>query len=160
TGSTFIIAGEPPTPAKVAGIRASGARCFTTYGFAEAGRVGIGCPNPASPNDLHIFRDAFEVFTVPRAVPSTDVTVDALNFTSLLPTTPLILLNAELDDYGVVETRSCGCAMEKLGYHLHIRDIHSFRKLTGEGVTLIGGEILDVIERVLPARFGGSPLDY
>src|SRR5262249_30009896 len=30
TGSTFIIAGEPPTPAKVAGIRASGARCFTT----------------------------------------------------------------------------------------------------------------------------------
>lgn len=160
SGVTFVIAGEPPTPAKVAGIHASGARCFTTYGFTEAGRVAMGCTHPVSGNDLHVLRDAFEVFPVPHTVPGTDTVVDALNITSLLLTSPLILLNAELDDYGVVETRSCGCALEALGYDLHVRDIHSYRKLTGEGVTLVGGEMIDVIERVLPARFGGSPLDY
>lgn len=160
TGATFVIAGEPPTPAKVAGILASGATCFTTYGFTESGRVAMGCTNPASPNDLHILRDAFEVFTVPRTVLGDETVVQALNVTSLLLTTPLILLNAEVDDYGVVESRSCGCPLEKLGYHVHVRDIHSYRKLTGEGVTLVGGEMIDVIERVLPAKFGGSALDY
>lgn len=160
TGATFVIAGEAPSPAKVAGIRASGARCFTTYGFAEAGRVAIGCGNPSSPNDLHILGDAFEIFSHDRPVPGTGARVTALNVTTLLHTSPLILINAEVDDYGVVEERSCGCPLERLGFHKHVRDIHSYRKLTGEGVTLVGGEMIDVMERFLPARFGGTPLDY
>lgn len=160
TGAAFVIAGEPPSPAKVAGILASGARCFTTYGFAEAGRVAIGCAHPASPNDLHILTDAFEIFSHERPVPGADARVTALNVTTLLHASPLILINAEIDDYGVVETRSCGCPLQRLGYHKHVRDIHSYRKLTGEGVSLVGGEMIDVMERVLPARFGGTPLDY
>ncbi len=95
-----------------------------------------------------------------RQVPGTDARVTALNITSLLLTTPQILLNAEVDDYGIVEDRACGCALERLGYHRHVRDIYSYRKLTGEGVTLVGGEMIEILERVLPARFGGSPLDY
>jgi hypothetical protein len=160
TGAVFVIAGEPPTPAKVAGIRASGARCYTTYGFAEGGRLAIGCANPVSDNDLHLLRDAFAVYTYERRLPGFDITVDALNITSLLLTTPQILLNVEVDDCGTVEERSCGCPLERLGYNLHVRDIHSYGKLTGEGVTLIGSEMTDLLERVLPARFGGSPLDY
>jgi hypothetical protein len=160
TGAVFVIAGEPPSPAKVAGIEASGARCFTTYGFVEAGRVAIGCVNPSTTNDLHILRDGFEVLPYERQVPGAAATVTALNVTSLLLTTPQILLNAEVDDYGVVEDRACGCPLERLGYHRHVRDIHSYRKLTGEGVTLVGGEMIEIMERVLPARFGGSPLDY
>lgn len=159
-GAVFQIAGEPPSPAKVAGITASGARYFTNYSFTEAGRVAIGCANPVSPNDLHILRDAFEVIPYDRHVPGTDRVVSALNITSLATTTPQILLNAEIDDYGIVEDRSCGCALEGLGYHQHVRDIHSFRKLTGEGATLVGTDMIDVLERVLPARFGGSALDY
>jgi hypothetical protein len=160
TGTAFVVAGEPPSPAKVAGIQASGARCFSTYGFVEAGRVAIGCVNPSTSNDLHILTDAFEVMPYERQVPGTDARVTALNITSLLLTTPQILLNAEVDDYGVVEDRACGCALERFGYHRHVRDIHSYRKLTGEGVTLVGGEIIEIMERVLPERFGGSPLDY
>ncbi|HRJ21530.1 MAG TPA: hypothetical protein PLF84_20975 [Bryobacteraceae bacterium] len=162
TGAVFVIAGEPATPAKVAGIRASGASCYTTYGFVEAGRVAMGCAQPVSCNDLHILTDAFAVLPFPRRVPGIDVKVevDALNITSLLLTTPQILLNAEVDDYGVVEERRCGCPLDRFGYHHHVRDIHSFRKLTGEGVTLVGGEMIDIMERVLPARFGGSALDY
>lgn len=160
TGAVFVVAGEPATPAKVAGIRASGARCYTTYGFVEAGRVAVGCAHPSTSNDLHILRDAFAVVPYERQVPGSTMTVNALNITSLLLTTPQILINAEVDDYGAVEERSCGCPLERLGYNLHVRDIHSFRKLTGEGVTLVGGEMIDIMERVLPARFGGTPLDY
>jgi hypothetical protein len=159
-GTVFVIAGEPPSPAKVAGIRAAGARCFPTYGFVEAGRVAIGCVNPSTSNDLHILSDAFEVLPYERGVPGTDVRVNALNITSLLLTTPQILLNAEVDDYGIVEDRACGCPLQRFGYQRHVRDIHSYRKLTGEGVTLVGGDMIDIMERVLPAKFGGSPLDY
>jgi hypothetical protein len=59
-----------------------------------------------------------------------------------------------------MEQRRCGCEFEALGLTTHLRDIHSYRKLTGEGVTMIGSEMLDIIENVLPSRFGGSPLDY
>jgi hypothetical protein len=32
--------------------------------------------------------------------------------------------------------------------------------LTGGGVTLLSGGLLDILERSLPARFGGVPSDY
>jgi hypothetical protein len=86
--------------------------------------------------------------------------VPALYFTSLRPTAPKVMLNAENDDYGVIETRSCGCALEEAGFTEHVRDIRSFSKLTGEGVTLIGSEMIAILEGVLPRRFGGSALDY
>jgi hypothetical protein len=60
----------------------------------------------------------------------------------------------------MVESRACGCALASFGYQRHVREVHSFRKLTGEGVTLVGSEMLRILEEVLPARFGGSPLDY
>ena len=71
-----------------------------------------------------------------------------------------MLLNVESDDYGIIEQRSCGCGLEEIGFTEHIREIHSFSKLTGEGVTLVGSEMIHILEEVLPARFGGSPLDY
>ena len=45
--AAFIGGGEPPSPAKVRAITASGARFVPTYSFAEAGPVGIGCASPA-----------------------------------------------------------------------------------------------------------------
>lgn len=159
-GATFVVAGEPVTPAKVAGIERSGARYFTTYGFSEGGRLALGCGNPSSTNDLHLLSDAFEVFTHPRTLPHSGQVVPVMNFSSLLLTTPMLLLNLEMDDYGVVEERRCGCPLEKLGYHTHIREVHSYRKLTGEGVSLVGQDMVDILERFLPERFGGSPLDY
>src|SRR4030095_15477675 len=95
-----------------------------------------------------------------RQVPGTDARVTALNITSLLLTTPQILLNAEVDDYGVVEDRACGCALERFGYHRHARGSHSSGRRAGWGVTLVGGEMSEIMERVLRERFGASPLDY
>ena len=161
SGVTFVIAGEPVTPNKVRVIERSGAKHFTTYGFSEAGRIGMGCARPCSTNDLHLLTDMCAIIQYPRQVPNAaEVTVPAFNVTCLLPSSPKILLNAESDDYGVLETRSCGCLFEELGLTTHIRDIRSFCKLTGEGVTLVGSEMLHILEEVLPARFGGGPLDY
>jgi hypothetical protein len=160
TGATFRIAGEPITKAKVQGITRTGAKVFTTYGFSELGRIGMGCGKPIDANDLHLCKGICAMISYPRLVPGTNIKVNAFTFTSLLPTAPKILLNAESDDYGIIENRSCGCPLEELGLTEHLREIHSFFKLTGEGVTLVGSEMVDVLEKVLPSHFGGSPLDY
>jgi hypothetical protein len=159
-GCTFCGAGEPVTPAKVEGIRQSNAGWIPFYPFTEAGLIGVGCSRPVDGNDMHFVEDCFGLIQWNRQVPGAGVEVGALNFTSLLPTAPKILLNVESDDYGILEKRNCGCPLEDAGYALHLRDIFSFSKLTGEGVTLVGSEMLDVLERVLPQRFGGTPLDY
>lgn len=159
-GARFFGGGEPPTPTKVREITASGARWIPTYGFQEAGMVAVGCGNPADGNDLHLAKDIVALIQHSRQVPGFDITVQAFHFTSLLPTAPKLLLNVETDDYGEIETRPCGCPLEANGFTDHLRHINSFSKLTGEGVTLVGREMVHILEEVLPARFGGTPLDY
>jgi hypothetical protein len=159
-GATFLGGAEPPTPAKVNGITRTGARWVPSYGITETGWIGMGCGHPVDGNDLHFYHDSVALIQYPRQVPGTEITVDAFYFTSLLPSAPKLLLNMESDDYGVIEHRLCGCPLESYGFTEHLRHVRSFRKLTGEGVTLIGSEMIHILEEVLPARFGGSPLDY
>jgi hypothetical protein len=160
TGATFWVGGEPPTPAKMKAIAQTGARYFSTYSFAEAGRVGVGCAHPVDPTDVHFLTDSFALVQHPRRVPGAEITVPAFHFTTLLPAAPKVLLNVEIDDYGTLEERACGCPLEAVGLTTHLREVRSFRKLTGEGVTVPGSEMIRILEEVLPARFGGTPLDY
>jgi hypothetical protein len=160
TGATFLGGGEPPTPAKVKGIRSSGARYVPVFFTVESGSVGIGCVRPIDENDLHLFRDMLAIIPYPHQLPEFESTVNAFHFTTLLSSTPKLLLNVESDDYGIVENRSCGCPLEAYGFTEHLRQVRSFRKLTGEGVTLVGSEMIQILEEVLPSHFGGSPLDY
>ena len=151
---------EPATRAKVRRVLDSGASIMTDYGAAEMGRVAIGCPNRAADGDVHVLLDAMAIIGFPREIPSTDETVTAFHITALNPSTPKLLFNVEFDDCGVIEERACGCPLESLGLTQHLREIRSFGKLVGEGVTLLSSEMAHVIEEVLPSRFGGSPLDY
>ncbi|MDH3884628.1 MAG: hypothetical protein OET63_10455 [Desulfobacterales bacterium] len=160
THVTIMAGGEPPSPAKIRIINRSGARWVPLYFFTEAGAVGLGCAHPVDETDVHFLKDSLALIQYPRQVPGSETTVEAFNYTSLLPAAPKLLLNVESDDYGILETRSCGCPFETCGYTEHLREIRSFRKLTGEGVTLIGSDMLHILEEELPARFGGSPLDY
>jgi hypothetical protein len=160
TGATFNVTSEPPTPAKVRQIRNAGARHLPTYAMVEANRIASGCATSDDANDVHLFKDAFALFAHPYLVEGMGVTVPAFNLTTLLSSAPKLMLNVQMDDYGIVEERHCGCELESYGYTTHLREIRSYSKLTGEGVTLIGNEILRVLEETLPARFGGSPLDY
>lgn len=160
TGATITGGGEPPTPAKVRQMNLSGARYIPNYGMTEAGQPGSGCANPVDGSDVHLFSDTVALFTHPFRVETFDVTVPAFNLTTLLPTAPKVMLNVQADDYGIVEERHCGCELESYGFTTHLREIRSYSKLTGEGVTLIGEEMLQILNEVLPERFGGSPLDY
>ncbi|NWG03421.1 MAG: hypothetical protein HXY44_11265 [Syntrophaceae bacterium] len=160
TRVTLIGGGEPPTPAKLKGIVRSGVRWIPHYTITEAGIVGLGCSHPMDGNDLHFFKDGLALIQHPRHVPGTEIKVDAFHYTTLLPTTPKLFLNVESDDYGVIENRQCGCPLERYGFTEHLRHVRSFRKLTGEGVTLIGSEIIHILEEKLPSRFGGCLLDY
>ncbi len=160
TGAVFGGGGEPPTPAKVGEILASGARYLPSYHVTELGRIGIPCLAPVEPNDHHFCLDHLAVIQNRRTVPGTEVEVDAFLFTTLLPSAPKLAINVESDDYGVVERRACGCPWQAEGLDVHVRGIRSFSKLTGEGMTLIGSDVLRLLEEVLPARFGGSSTDY
>jgi hypothetical protein len=160
TGGIFSGGGEPPTQAKVESIRKSGARVIPTYHFSEAGPIGLACANPIDCNDHHLMRDHLALIQHKRKVPSADVEVDAFLITTLLPSAAKILLNVESDDYGTIERRSCGCLWEKYGFPDHVRHIRSFRKLSGEGMTLVGSEMERILQQDLPRRFGGTPLDY
>jgi hypothetical protein len=160
TGVVFRAGGEPMTPAKADIIARAGASYIPSYSMVEAHAIGRGCARPAHLGDLHLIHDAYALITCPHPVGSSGLTVPAFNLTALLDRAPKVMLNVQSDDYGVIEERSCGCALERYGYTTHLRDIRSYSKLVGEGVTLIGNEMLRVLESVLPARFGGSALDY
>lgn len=160
TGVTFRGGGEPPTPAKVRAITSTGARWVPSYGTSESGQIGLPCARPLDGNDLHVLKDSIALIQRPHDVPKWNVSVGALYLTALLPTAPKLMLNVGIDDYGVLETRSCGCALEGYGYTEHVRGIRSYSKMTGEGMTLIDTDLERILEEVLPARFGGSPLDY
>jgi len=160
SGVVFLGGGEPVTAARKATIERVGAHLAPVYMSSDLGAIGHGCAAPAEANDQHLLEDCIALIQHPREIPGTGVEVDAFYFTSVRPAAATVLLNVESDDYGVVEERSCGCPFEELGYHRHLHSIRSFSKLTGEGVTLIGSDMTRILEEVLPARFGGTPLDY
>jgi len=160
TGALARIGGEPVTPAKVATMQGAGLCVAPAYGMTETSTTALGCMHPAAPDDYHLLKDAFALIAFPYALEALGITVPAFNLTTLLDNAPKLMLNVQIDDYGVVEERACGCEFERLGYTTHLSEIHSYSKLVGEGVTLIGNEMLRVLEDLLPSRFGGSPLDY
>ena len=159
-GTKFFTAGEPTTAAKLKEIESAKACIYPSYAFIEAGAVGYGCPSPAAADEVHFFKDKLALIQRKKEVAHAATSVDAFLFTTLIPSAPKILLNAESGDYGVVETRSCGCEFERIGFTDHIHNIRSFEKLTGEGMTFIGTDLVRTIEEVLPAKFGGASTDY
>jgi hypothetical protein len=120
----------------------------------------MGCANPVDGTDVHFFSHRLALIQRPQTVPGSDAKVNGFCYTSLVSSAPKLMLNTESDDFGVFERRSCGCLLEDAGLTHHIRQVRSARKLTGEGITLVGSDITRIMEEVLPARFGGSTLDY
>lgn len=159
TGVVMWAGSEPPTPAKVCHIEASGARFVPGYWMIEAGFLAQGCAAPRDETDVHLFTDAFAIVGEPCEAGGLG-TATSFRLTTLLPTAPKLMLNVEIDDIGAIERRSCACPLGDAGFELHLRQIHSLRKLTGEGMTLLAADVLHLVEEVLPARFGGTPLDF
>ena len=56
--------------------------------------------------------------------------------------------------------RACGCPIGELGLPLHVHTLRSVEKLSSEGMSFIGSDLIVLIEETLPQRFGGSATDY
>ena len=109
---------------------------------------------------LHLYREAVAVIVHKRPAPLSAVQVDSLHFTALLPSAPRILINVEMEDSGVIAEGRCDCAFTRAGLTTVIHDIASFGKLTGQGVTLVGTDVVSVLEQRLPALLGGRVGDF
>jgi len=158
-GVVFIAGGEPLTPGKAAEIRGAGAQIGSLYGFTEGGPGAVPCGDPQAPDDMHFLTCDLALILHRRPVVEVGE-LDSLMLTSLSTVHPKIMLNVEIDDFAMVETRHCGCPLDELGLHQHLTYLRSFTKLTGEGSTILGTDCVRILEEVLPREFGGRSIDY
>jgi hypothetical protein len=159
-GTFFRTGGEPLTPARAEVITGTGSRAVVNYSMAEVGRVGLACAAPTAVDDVHLMLDKLALVQRTRTVPGSGEAVAALFFTTLRSSTPKLMINVETDDHAVVQDRRCGCPIGELGFARHLHTIRSYEKLTSEGMTLRGSDVVTLLERTLPARFGGAATDY
>lgn len=160
TGVTFLLGAEPLTPARRRTIEASGARAAPLYGSSEAAWIGGQCSRPAHPDEVHVLLDGYAI--IPAGEPARDGGAggQTLLFTSMHRFATKILLNADIGDRAVMETRRCDCLYDRLGCHLRLHSIRSSDKITELGVTFAVQDVFHVLEDVLPRRFGGTAGDY
>jgi hypothetical protein len=159
SGTALRVSAEPFTPAKAEVVRRAGCTAMSWYATGEAGIIGLPCGNPAEVDEVHLMADKVAMIRRRQIVgPGQSVLVNV--YSSLAASAPKLMLNYVSDDYAEVGGRSCGCFLEKLGYATHLHTIRSWEKLTSEGMTFHGHDLIRLIEEVLPGRFGGTPADY
>jgi hypothetical protein len=159
-GTFFRLGGEPYTEAKARVIGEVGCRAACHYSMTETGRIGIACGNPAALDDVHIATEKLAVLQRDKVLDGTDVQVGALYLTTLHPSCPKLMFNVEVDDYGILEQRACGCPAGRLGLSLHLHRIRSYEKLTSDSINMLASDLIALVEDVFPARFGGHSTDY
>jgi hypothetical protein len=159
SGTFFRFGGEPFTEAKASIVAAAGARAVCNYAMAETGRIATACGDPTSHDDMHFMSEKLAVLQRDRSVAG-GRTVGAFHYTALLPSAPKVMINVESDDYGDLADRPCGCPFGEVGLTRHMSGIRSYEKLTSEGNQFLGSDLMALVERLLPSRFGGAPGDY
>jgi hypothetical protein len=160
SGSIFFCGGEALSPAKREVFESAGARAFSSYTVSEMGHLGSACRHMAG-SSVHLFEDSVAAIGVRRLVPyADDAEMNSLHFTTLTAHAPNIFVNVELDDDGVIGTETCDCVYSRLGLTRSISRINSFGKANPQGITFHRTDLIEVLERLLPARLGGGLGDY
>ena len=159
-GVTFYVGGEPLTARRRRAIEASGAGLVLDYSTNELPSASSSCPHGLAPDDVHLMTNLYAVVEHPRPLFADGPTVDALLFTTLSPTAGKIAINVEPGDAARIEVRDCGCQLGALGLRTHLSEIRSFEKLSSEGTSFARSNLSEILDDVLPARFGGQPIDY
>lgn len=157
-GLQLTATGEPLTEARLKTIRASGADAVPTYATVQSGPIGYGCLTQNE--DFHYFDDLHALIQPGESGRARGLPENAFLISSLRSTTPLLFLNASLGDHGTMKTQTCHCAVEELGWSTHLQSVRSYEKLTTGGMTFLDGDIIRILEEVLPSQFGGGPTDY
>lgn len=160
SGTIFFVGGEALTEARRAAIESAGCEVYPGYVISEVGVIGASCRQMKTGDCVHVFSDAVAVVGRMRSAPLSGVEVPSLMFTNLLPFASRFLINAEMDDAGVLEPATCQCEYSAVGMTTQITNIFSYGKLSGQGITLHGSDVVSILETSLPRRFGGAPGDY
>ena len=160
SGTLFTMGGEPFTPGKAAVMASVGAEPRVRWSMAEVEHVSAACAKPAALDDVHMLPHHSAMIQRDRLMGSSGETVPALILTSFIPTNSKIALNLDSGDYATVEERDCACPLGAMGLRTHLSTIRSYEKLTSEGVTFMGSRLYQLVEEVLPNRFGGEVNDY
>jgi hypothetical protein len=159
SGTLFLLGGEALTDSKRAAIEAAGCEAHARYAASELGSIGVSCRRMQG-NCVHVCLDSIAVISRRRRAPLSDVEVDSLLLTPLLPSAPTVVVNVEMDDAGTIGEARCDCSLSALGMTRQLDKIFSYGKLTGSGMTLLAAGLLSILEQSLPARFGGVSSDY
>jgi hypothetical protein len=166
-GLTFCLQSEPLTGARHDHITAAGAGRVVHYTSIEMSGIASSCAASSQADDLHVFTDRYAVIERERPLIADaagrggdGATVQALLLTTLTPDIATVSFNTEPGDHARMERRPCDCALGALGLTTHVSEVRSFEKLSAEGVSFVRSNVLQVLEEVLPATFGGSSLDY
>jgi hypothetical protein len=159
-GARFLISGEPITEAKLKTITQAGGIPLSRYGTVECGPLGYGCLHPKKADDMHLLSDLHAFVQADDLADELGMPAGGVFVTSLNDSEPFMFLNVSMGDQAVLEEINCGCALQDLGWKTHISQIRSFEKLTGAGMTFLDTDIIQILEEILPSRFGGAPTDY
>ena len=156
---TFLLGGEPLTQARRRAIEASGAIARPLYGSSEASWIGGQCSHPEHPDEVHLLEDNYAVIPA-RPVESHNGGPVPLLMTSLQRVTSKILLNTDIGDLAILDSRSCSCLYGQVGCSRVLHTIRSSDKITDFGVNFAVADVCQVLEAALPCRVGGTAGDY
>jgi phenylacetate-coenzyme A ligase PaaK-like adenylate-forming protein len=159
TGGIIFTGGEPLTEGRLRFINSAGLNAFPYYAATETGFIAASCGNRIYPDDMHVYTDRYAVIQRHRKTAIGEHSVNTYLLTSLSSNTGKVLLNTEIGDFGRLNIERCSCLLGNLGMDVHISEVRSYDKLTGEGMTLLGSE-LDKIVGEMIEKAGGSPDDY
>lgn len=159
-GSVLRLGGEPLTAERARLIREAGCIAAPNYAMAEIGILGVACAAPSGDDDVHFLSDKLAVIQRPHAWGPDRQTVGALLVTTLRTSTPNVMINVDTGDYGVLDDTDCGCPMAGFGFPSRISGISSYEKLTSEGMNFLEGDVVNLVDEILPSHFGGNPTDY
>ncbi|MEZ5293160.1 MAG: hypothetical protein R2745_18915 [Vicinamibacterales bacterium] len=156
SGTFFRVGSEPLTAERARVIHEAGCRVGVHYSTSETGPIAMGCGDGEGDDDLHLLTSKIALV----ADRGRSRERPALYATTLLPSSPKLLVNVELGDAAAVRQRACACTLGRWGFHTHLQYVRSYEKLTGDGVTFLGCDLVRLLDEILPRALGGAPGDY
>jgi len=159
-GTICMAGGETVTDGKLNVLKQAGMHYSSRYWISEIGPIAMGCRNMLNEGRAHMMRNNVAVISRLQTQARAETSVNALLFTSVSPLCASILINAEMGDTAVLSPTDCNCSLSRAGLNWEIRDISSYSKLTGQGMTLMGTDVVALLEEHLPRQCGGAPADY
>ncbi|MBV8202406.1 MAG: hypothetical protein JOZ15_17450 [Acidobacteria bacterium] len=153
-GTVIFAGGEPLGETRRRGLARAGVRAYARYAATETGLLAGACPLGIHGGDMHLYADRAALVDG-----QPDGLSGPLAVTSLSLQAPLVLLNVELGDHGVLRREPCECALARAGLDWRVAAVHSPEKIAAEGVKLGEIDFTRLVEEAVRG-LGGGPDDF